>query len=245
MAGHSKWANIRVRKGAQDKKRGKIFQKLVHAIYKAAKAGGPDPDMNPPLRLAIEKARGENMPNDNIERAIKRATDPAESANFHEVIYEGYGPDGVAIYVEALTDNVNRTATNVRTAIHKNGGSLGEKGSVAYMFDRKGYIAILRDGLDVDEDTMLMSVLDAGGEDLHTSEEAFEIYTETSDFAAVRDALDQEYKLEEADLVMIPKTKVQVEESTKEKLLNMFDALEDDDDVTEVYHNAILDEEDE
>lgn len=241
MAGHSKWSNIKERKGAQDKKRGKIFQKLVHSIYKAAKAGGPDPEMNPPLRLAIDKAREENMPNDNIERAIKRATDPAESANFHEVVYEGYGPEGVAIYVEALTDNTNRTATNVRTAINKNGGSLGEKGSVAYMFDRKGYIEILREGLDVDEDTMLMSVLDAGGEDLKTSDDVFEIYTDATDFADVRDALDQEYKLEEADLIMVPKTTVEVDEGAKNKLLHMFDALEDDDDVSDIYHNAILD----
>ena len=159
MAGHSKWNNIKGRKGAQDAKRGKIFQKLTREIYMAAKSGGPDPTANPSLRLVLDKAKAANMPNDNVQRAIKKATSSAEGENYDEVVYEGYGPAGVAILVHTLTDNRNRTSTNVRVAFNKNGGSLGETGSVSYMFDRKGYIVILRDALDVDEDTMLNSVL--------------------------------------------------------------------------------------
>src|SRR5699024_3276080 len=192
MAGYSKWNNIKERKGAQDKKRGKIFQKLVKEIYQAAKDGGPDPEINAALRLAMDKAKANNMPNDNVDRAIKRATDPSESANYNEIIYEGYGPSGVAVLVETLTDNTNRTATTVREAFDRNGGSLGEKGSVNYMFNRKGYIAIEREGLDIDEDSMLMYVLEAGAEDLVTSDEVFEIYTDGSDFAIVRDALERD-----------------------------------------------------
>ena len=240
MAGHSKWNNIKERKGAQDKKRGKLFQKLVKEIYVAAKAGGPDTETNPALRLAIDKAKSNNMPNDNIDRAVKRATDSGESANYHEVTYEGYGPSGVAILVETLTDNTNRTGTNVRVAFDRNHGNLGEKGSVNYMFDRKGYIAIEREGLDVDEDTMLMSVLEAGAEDLETSEEVFEIYTDASDFTGVRDELEKEYTLANAELIMLPSMHVNVDEETNEKLEELITALEDDDDVNDVYHNAIF-----
>lgn len=240
MAGHSKWNNIKERKGAQDKKRGKLFQKLVKEIYVAAKAGGPDTETNPALRLAIDKAKSNNMPNDNIDRAVKRATDSGESANYHEVTYEGYGPSGVAILVETLTDNTNRTGTNVRVAFDRNHGNLGEKGSVNYMFDRKGYIAIEREGLDVDEDTMLMSVLEAGAEDLETSEEVFEIYTDASDFTGVRDELEKEYTLANAELIMLPSMHVNVDEETNEKLEELINALEDDDDVNNVYHNAIF-----
>lgn len=240
MAGHSKWSNIKERKGAQDKKRGKIFQKLVKEVYQAAKNGGPDPEMNPALRLAIDKAKSNNMPNDNIDRAIKRATDPNESANYNEVVYEGYGPNGVAILVETLTDNTNRTATNVRVAFDRNGGNLGEKGSVSYMFDRKGYIAIEREGLDIDEDTMLMSVLEAGGEDLVTSDEVFEIYTASSDFTEVRDALEKEYTLAQAELTRVPSMYVTLDEADQEQLQKLIDALEDDDDVNDIYYNAEL-----
>lgn len=240
MAGHSKWNNIKERKGAQDKKRGKLFQKLVKEIYVAAKAGGPDTETNPALRLAIDKAKSNNMPNDNIDRAVKRATDSGESANYHEVTYEGYGPSGVAILVETLTDNTNRTGTNVRVAFDRNHGNLGEKGSVNYMFDRKGYIAIEREGLDVDEDTMLMSVLEAGAEDLETSEEVFEIYTDASDFTDVRDHLEKEFTLANAELIMLPSMHVTIVEEASEKLEELINALEDDDDVNDVYHNAIF-----
>ncbi|WP_368646055.1 YebC/PmpR family DNA-binding transcriptional regulator [Alkalibacterium putridalgicola] len=239
MAGHSKWNNIKQRKGAQDAKRGKIFQKLSKEIYKAAKDGGADPEMNAALRLAVDKAKSNNMPNDNIDRAIKRATDAGQGDNYDEVVYEGYGPNGIAILVHALTDNLNRSSTNIRVAFDRNGGSLGEKGSVSYMFDRKGYIAIAREGLDVDEDTMLMEVLEAGGEELETSDEVFEIYTEATDFTAVRDALKEAgYTLDQAELTMIPQTTVPVPADKEETFENLIDALEDDDDVSEVYHNA-------
>lgn len=191
MSGHSKWHNIQGRKNAQDAKRGKVFQKLSREIYMAAKAGGPDPSMNPALRLVVDKAKAANMPNDNVERAIKKATSAVDETNYDEITYEGYGPGGVGILVHALTDNRNRTATNVRVAFTRNGGSLGETGSVSYLFDRKGYIVIERDGLAVDEETMFEDVLEAGAEDLQTSPEVFEIYTAPEDFAAVRDELEK------------------------------------------------------
>ncbi|SFC14198.1 DNA-binding regulatory protein, YebC/PmpR family [Alkalibacterium subtropicum] len=239
MAGHSKWNNIKQRKGAQDAKRGKIFQKLSKEIYKAAKDGGADPEMNASLRLAVDKAKSNNMPNDNIDRAIKRATDAGQGDNYDEVVYEGYGPNGIAILVHALTDNLNRSSTNIRVAFDRNGGSLGEKGSVSYMFDRKGYIAIDRETTDADEDTMLMEVLEAGGEELETSDEVFEIYTEATDFTAVRDALKEAgFTLDQAELTMIPQTTLPVPADKEETFENLIDALEDDDDVSEVYHNA-------
>lgn len=239
MAGHSKWSNIKQRKGAQDAKRGKIFQKLSREIYVAAKSGGPDPDSNPGLRLALDKSKAANVPKDIIDRAIKKATSTGEGENYDEVIYEGYGPDGVAILVYTLTDNRNRTGTNMRVAFNKNGGSLGETGSVNYMFDRKGYIAIEREGLDVDEDTMLMAVLEAGGEDLETQDEVFEIFTEPGDFPAVRDALEAEgYVLAQAELTMVPQNYIPVDEATSEKVQQLVDVLEDDDDVSDVFHSA-------
>lgn len=239
MAGHSKWNNIKGRKGAQDAKRGKIFQKLSREIYMAAKSGGPDPSSDPSLRLVLDKAKTANMPNDNVQRAIKKATTSGEGENYDEIIYEGYGPAGVAILVHTLTDNRNRTSTNVRVAFNKNGGSLGETGSVAYMFDRKGYIAIEREGLDVDEDTMLMSVLEAGGEELEASEEVFEIYTEASDFPDVRDALEKEgYVFAQSELTMVPQVVTELSEKDLETLQTIVDVLEEDDDVSEVYTSA-------
>lgn len=239
MAGHSKWNNIKNRKGAQDAKRGQIFQKLTREIYVAAKAGGADPTTNPSLRLALDKAKSANMPNDNVTRAIKKATSAGEGEQYDEVVYEGYGPSGVAILVQTLTDNKNRTSTNVRVAFNKNGGSLGETGSVAYMFDRKGYIAIEREELDVDEDVMTMSVLEAGGEDIIISDDVFEIYTEASDFTQVRDALEAEgYVLAQAELTMVPQISTTLSEGDSDILQSIVDALEDDDDVSEVYTSA-------
>lgn len=235
MSGHSKWHNIQGRKNAQDAKRGKVFQKLSREIYMAAKAGGPDPSMNPALRLVVDKAKGANMPNDNVERAIKKATSAVDETNYDEITYEGYGPGGVGILVHALTDNRNRTATNVRVAFTRNGGSLGETGSVSYLFDRKGYIAIERDGLTVDEETMFEDVLEAGAEDLQTSPEVFEIYTAPEDFAAVRDELEKEFTLAQAELTMIPQTTIDLNEEQKEQLERLVDKLEDDDDVSEVF----------
>ncbi|MDQ8460590.1 YebC/PmpR family DNA-binding transcriptional regulator [Enterococcus faecium] len=238
MSGHSKWHNIQGRKNAQDAKRGKVFQKLSREIYMAAKAGGPDPSMNPALRLVVDKAKAANMPNDNVERAIKKATSAVDETNYDEITYEGYGPGGVGILVHALTDNRNRTATNVRVAFTRNGGSLGETGSVSYLFDRKGYIAIERDGLTVDEETMFEDVLEAGAEDLQTSPEVFEIYTVPEDFAAVRDELEKEFTLAQAELTMIPQTTIDLNEEQKEQLERLVDKLEDDDDVSEVFTAA-------
>ena len=237
-SGHSKWHNIQGRKNAQDAKRGKVFQKLSREIYMAAKAGGPDPSMNPALRLVVDKAKAANMPNDNVERAIKKATSAVDETNYDEITYEGYGPGGVGILVHALTDNRNRTATNVRVAFTRNGGSLGETGSVSYLFDRKGYIAIERDGLTVDEETMFEDVLEAGAEDLQTSPEVFEIYTAPEDFAAVRDELEKEFTLAQAELTMIPQTTIDLNEEQKEQLERLVDKLEDDDDVSEVFTAA-------
>ena len=238
MSGHSKWHNIQGRKNAQDAKRGKVFQKLSREIYMAAKAGGPDPSMNPALRLVVDKAKAANMPNDNVERAIKKATSAVDETNYDEITYEGYGPGGVGILVHALTDNRNRTATNVRVAFTRNGGSLGETGSVSYLFDRKGYIAIERDGLTVDEETMFEDVLEAGAEDLQTSPEVIEIYTAPEDFAAVRDELEKEFTLAQAELTMIPQTTIDLNEEQKEQLERLVDKLEDDDDVSEVFTAA-------
>lgn len=239
MSGHSKWNNIQGRKNAQDAKRGKIFQKLSREIYMAAKAGGPDPSTNPSLRLVIDKAKAENMPNDNVDRAIKKATSSAEGENYDEVVYEGYGPGGVAILIHALTDNRNRTSTNVRVAVTRNGGSMGEAGSVSYMFDRKGYIAIEREGLAKTEDDMLEEVLEAGGEDLQTSPEVFEIYTDPSDFVEVRDKLEADgYILANAELTMVPQNTVPIPDDKREQLDRMIDKLEDDDDVSEVFTSA-------
>ena len=238
MSGHSKWHNIQGRKNAQDAKRGKVFQKLSREIYMAAKAGGPDPSMNPALRLVVDKAKAANMPNDNVERAIKKATSAVDETNYDEITYEGYGPGGVGILVHALTDNRNRTATNVRVAFTRNGGSLGETGSVSYFFDRKGYIAIERDGLTVYEETMFEDVLEAGAEDLQTSPEVFEIYTAPEDFAAVRDELEKEFTLAQAELTMIPQTTIDLNEEQKEQLERLVDKLEDDDDVSEVFTAA-------
>ncbi|MDN3069985.1 YebC/PmpR family DNA-binding transcriptional regulator [Enterococcus faecium] len=238
MSGHSKWHNIQGRKNAQDAKRGKVFQKLSREIYMAAKAGGPDPSMNPALRLVVDKAKAANMPNDNVERAIKKATSAVDETNYDEITYEGYGPGGVGILVHALTENRNRTATNVRVAFTRNGGSLGETGSVSYLFDRKGYIAIERDGLTVDEETMFEDVLEAGAEDLQTSPEVFEIYTAPEDFAAVRDELEKEFTLAQAELTMIPQTTIDLNEEQKEQLERLVDKLEDDDNVSEVFTAA-------
>ena len=238
MSGHSKWHNIQGRKNAQDAKRGKVFQKLSREIYMAAKAGGPDPSMNPALRLVVDKAKAANMPNDNVERAIKKATSAVDETNYDEITYEGYGPGGVGILVHALTDNRNRTATNVRVAFTRNGGSLGETGSVSYLFDRKGYIVIERDGLAVDEETMFEDVLEAGAEDLQTSPEVFEIYTAPEDFAAVRDELEKEFTLAQAELTMIPQTTIDLNEEQREQLERLVDKLEDDDDVSEIFTAA-------
>lgn len=241
MSGHSKWHNIQGRKGAQDKKRGKIFQKLSRDLYQAAKAGGPEPDGNPQLRLVIDKAHAANMPKDNIQRAIDKASGQG-GANYEEITYEGYGPAGTAIMVSCLTDNKNRTAAAVRSAFSHHGGSLGSNGSVSYMFDRKGYIVILRDGLDVDEDSMLMDVLDAGGEDMKSDDDQFEIFTAPSDLTAVRDALQEKYDLDTAEVTMFPQNKTAVPSDKVSQYTGLIDELDENDDVQDVYEAAELPE---
>ena len=232
MSGHSKWHNIQGRKNAQDAKRGKIFQKISREIYMAAKAGGPDPDGNPQLRLVMDKAR-----------AIDKATG-AGGADYEEITYEGYGPAGVAVLVHALTDNRNRTASAVRGDFNRNGGNLGESGSVSFMFNRKGYIAISREDLDVDEDTMELAAIEAGADDVQTSDEVFEIYTDPKDFDSVRDALQKDYDLDTAELTMVPTTTTEVPANKVEQLQRLIDKLEDEDDVSEVFTTAEFPDED-
>jgi YebC/PmpR family DNA-binding regulatory protein len=242
MSGHSKWHNIQGRKNAQDAKRGKIFQRISREIYVAVKAGGPDPSSNPQLRLMMDKARAANMPKDNIKRAVDKGSG-SDGANYEEITYEGYGPAGTAIIVSALTDNKNRTAAAVRSAFTHHGGSLGASGSVSYMFDRKGYIVISREGLDKDEDAMMEDAIEAGADDVQTSEEVFEIYTDPKEFAAVRDALEASgYTLANAELTMIPENETVVPEDKVKQYTGLIDELEDNDDVSEVYEAATLPE---
>ncbi|WP_125606815.1 YebC/PmpR family DNA-binding transcriptional regulator [Lapidilactobacillus bayanensis] len=244
MSGHSKWHNIQGRKNAQDSKRGKIFQKLSRELYMAAKSGDPDPANNPSLRLVMDKARAANMPKDNIERAIKKAQG-GDGESYEEVTYEGYAPGGVAILVEGLTDNKNRTASNVRVAFTRNGGNLGSTGSVSYMFNRRGYFAIDRTTTDADEDQMLEDVMDAGADDLQTADDVFEIYTDPKDFAAVRDSLlAKGYQFASAELTMVPENTTPVPADKIEQFERMIDLLEDDDDIQNVYHAGELPDED-
>lgn len=239
MAGHSKWNNIKRRKGAQDAKRGKIFMKAAKDIYVAAKEGGPDPEMNPALRVAIEKAKANNVPNDNIERNIKKATGTLDGVSYEEFTYEGYGPGGSAVMVEVLTDNRNRTASEVRHAFSKNGGNLGENGCVAFMFNRKGYLVIDRSKTDADEDTVMLAAIEAGAEEMETQDDVFEIYTESEQFTEVRDALAAEgFEFEEAEVTFIPTTYASLEETDQDKMERLVDQLEDLEDVQDVHHNA-------
>jgi len=243
MAGHSKWKNIQRRKNAQDAKRGKIFMKLAKEIYVAAKMGGGDPSTNASLRLVIEKAKAANMPNENIERAIKKATGNQNHANYEEIRYEGYGPGGVAVMVVCLTDNKNRTASNVRVAFSKNGGNLGETGCVSYLFERKGLLVIAREELDIEEDDMLLQAIEAGAEEMETTDDSFEIYTAPEQFEDVKNALSANgFTFVDAQLTMVPQTYTKLTGDDLTKMLKLIDMLEDDDDVQEVYHN--LDESD-
>src|SRR5690625_2967787 len=238
MAGHSKWSNIKRRKGAQDAKRGKIFARHAKLIYIAAKQGGGDPDMNPSLRTVIEKARADNMPNDNIERAIKKETGTLDGGYYEEVTYEGYVPGGEAVIVEVLTDNRNRTAAEVRHASIINGGNVGETGCVSFMFDRKGYIVILDEDGQIGEDELTLEAIDAGANDIEVEDGAFEIYTSPENFLEVSEHLrNQGYELEEAEISMIPQNFSQIDSDNEAKMLKMIDMLEEDEDVQDVHHN--------
>jgi YebC/PmpR family DNA-binding regulatory protein len=237
MSGHSKWATIKRKKAVLDSKRGKIFTKLIKEITIAAREGGGDVNGNPRLRLAVDNAKSQNMPQDNIERAIKKATGELEGVTFHELTYEGYGPVGVAVLVEVATDNKNRTVAEVRHLFSKNGGSMGENGSVAWMFDRKGIISLPANGKN--EDDVMEIVLEAGADDLTTEEDYFEVQTTVESFETVRRALvDKDYSIENASLQWIAKNLIEVKGEDAEKVMKMIEGLEDLDDVQNVYSNA-------
>jgi YebC/PmpR family DNA-binding regulatory protein len=242
MSGHSKWATIKHKKGKTDAARGKLFSKLSRAITVAAREGGGDPNMNMALANAIEKAKAESMPKDNIERAIQRGTGGAEGVNYESIVYEGYGPAGVAIIVEVLTDNKNRSAADIRNIFSKHGGQLAQPGAVAWGFERRGSIYV--DATKYEEDDVMAAAIDAGAEDVVQDGEQFQVLTEPSDFAAVRDAVAAAgIEIDNADLTMIPKNTVKLEENDARKTMKIMDALEDSDDVQEVFANFDIPEE--
>ena len=239
MAGHSKWANIKHRKGRQDAARGKLFGKLAKAIEIAAREGGGNPDFNPTLATAIFKAKAASMPNDNIERAVKRGTGEVEGAHYEEVWYEGYGPGGVALYVQILTDNRNRAASDVRSTFTRSGGNLGEPGSVGYLFSQKGLIEVRGDENDV-----MLVALDSGAEDIRESGDGwFDVITSPGELQQVRSALDDAgLDVETADVTQLPSSTVPVGEGEARKLLRLIDALDDLDDVQAVFSNYDIDD---
>ena len=243
MSGHSKWANIKRRKSAVDAKRGKIFTKLARELQVAARAGGADPDMNLRLRLVLDKAKAANMPKDNIERAIARGAGLEKGVDLEEITYEGYGPHGVAIMVEVLTDNRNRTVAELRHVFTKSGGNLASTGAVAWQFDRKGQLSVKTEGFD-EEDIFLIAV-DAGAEDVDFGEDGTaEIITDARDLAAVRDSLKEAgIEVEEASLTLVPQSEVQLPVEDAMKVMSLLERLEDLDDVQNVHSNLALDEE--
>jgi YebC/PmpR family DNA-binding regulatory protein len=237
MSGHSKWASIKHKKGAADARRGKIFTKLNKEISVAARMGGGDPSANPRLRTAILAARAENMPKDNIERAIKKGTGELEGVNYEESLYEGYGPGGAAVLVESLTDNKNRAVAEIRHIFAKRGGNLGENGCVGWMFHKKGYINIKKSLTN--EETLMEIALDAGAEDVREDGDHFEVITATDNFEAVKGAIIKaEIPYEEAEVTMLPQTLLRLEGREAEQMINLMGALEDCDDVQKVYTNA-------
>jgi YebC/PmpR family DNA-binding regulatory protein len=241
MSGHSKWATIKHKKGALDAKRGKIFTRLIKEIMVAAKAGGGDPDGNPRLRSAVVAAKAENMPNDNISRAIKRGTGEIEGASYEDITFEGYGPGGVAIIVEVLTDNRNRAVSEIRHAFSKNGGNLGESGSVSYMFSKKGVIIVAKSAAGEDKITEI--VLEAGADDLNDDGDYWEILTSPKDFEAVRDALKAaKLETESAEVTMVPSTYQKLEGTQASAMMRLLETLEELDDTQNVYSNFEMDE---
>ena len=238
MSGHSKWHNIQAKKGKADAARGKVFTKLGRELLVAVKAGGPDPEGNSSLKAVIAKCKAANMPNDTINNAIKKASGEGSNTNYEEITYEGYGPNGVAIIVEASTDNKNRTAAEVRHAFDKSGGNLGTTGCVSYLFSKKGVIVIEKENCPVDEETLLLLALDSGAEDFKTEDEVYEIVTEPSDFTAVSEKIQGEgIECLEASVQMVPSTTVSLDDASAEKMERMIERLEDLDDVMNVYHN--------
>ncbi|NOY70731.1 MAG: YebC/PmpR family DNA-binding transcriptional regulator [Deltaproteobacteria bacterium] len=242
MSGHSKWANIKHKKGAEDAKRGKIFTKIIKEIIVAAKMGGGDPSANPRLRSAITNAKQNNLPKDNVERAIKKGTGDLEGVNYEEASYEGYGPGGAAVYLESLSDNKNRTVADVRHTFSKHGGNLGENGCVAWMFDKKGWFSIKAS--ETDEDTLMEVALEAGAEDIREDGGFFEVITPPELFDDVRAALEAaSIPCEAAEVTMLPQSTVDLVGKKAEQMLKLMSALEDSDDVQKVYTNADIPEE--
>lgn len=242
MSGHSKWSSIKHKKAATDAKRGKIFSKLIKEITVAARMGGGDVEANPRLRTAIQAAKSENMPKDNIERAIKKGTGELEGVSYEESIYEGYGPGGAAVLIESLTDNKNRTVADIRHIFSKAGGNMGESGCVAWMFDKKGYIAV--ENKAVDEDALMEAALDAGAEDIREDDSNFEVITAPEDFEAVKTAIDSAsipYLV--AEVTMLPQSTTFLKGKEAEQMVKLMEALEDCDDVQKVYTNADIPEE--
>ena len=243
MSGHSKWHNIQMKKGKTDAARGKIFTKIGREIAIAVKAGGPDPALNAKLRDVIAKAKYNNMPNDNINRSIKKASGEGQGENYKEVTYEGYGPAGTAIIVDCITDNLNRTASDVRHCFEKHGGSLGATGCVAWMFERKGVIVL--EGENLDEDEVMMDAIDAGANDVAFDEGYAEIETDPNEVESVREKLEGKYTISSAESTLVPQNTTDPAGEDLERLQKILDMLNDLDDVSEVYHNANLPEEEE
>ncbi|MBR5987531.1 MAG: YebC/PmpR family DNA-binding transcriptional regulator [Clostridia bacterium] len=244
MSGHSKWANIKNKKAKGDAARANVFTKIGRELAIAVKQGGPNPDSNSRLRDVIAKAKAANMPNDNISRSIKKASGELNAVNYEEITYEGYAAGGVAVIVETLTDNKNRTAGDVRCAFDKFGGNMGNTGCVSYMFSKKGLIVVDAEGLD--EDDLMLLALDAGADDVKSEEGVYEIYTLPQNYTAVRENLEKQgLKILSSDIEMIPENYITPEESAIPKILNLIDRLEESDDVQNVFHNAILPEEEE
>ena len=238
MSGHSKWHNIQAKKGKADAARGKVFTKLGRELLVAVKQGGPDPAGNSKLKDIIAKCKAANMPNDTINNAIKKASGTGNDKTYEEITYEGYGPNGVAVIVEANTDNKNRTAADVRHVFDKAGGNLGTSGCVSYMFNKKGVIVIEKENCSLDEEELMMIALDAGAEDITSDDEIFEITTEPSNFSEVREKLEEQgLSFVEAEVQMIPTTTVVLDENGQEKMERLIDRLEELDDVMNVYHN--------
>jgi YebC/PmpR family DNA-binding regulatory protein len=243
MSGHNKWSTIKHKKGAADAKRGKLFSKIIKEISIAARMGGGDPEGNPRLRTAVNAARAANMPKDNVEKAIKRGTGEIEGVNYEEIIYEGYGPGGVAVLVEVLTDNKNRTVAEVRHIFEKYNGNLGESGCVSWMFKKQGIVVVTADGLD--EDEVMEVALECGALDVKKEGHAFEVTADPADVETVRKAVeDKGWKIELAEVTMIPQTTVKLEGKKAEQMLKMMDALDDNDDMQRVFANFDISEED-
>ncbi len=244
MAGHSKWSNIKRKKEKSDTQKAKAFTKVTREIIVATKTGGGDPDSNFQLRLAIQNAKEVNMPNDNINRAIKRGLGSTETDQYEEIIYEGYGSGGVAFLVQTLTDNRNRTASEMRYIFSRNNGNLGESGCVAWLFERKGVVTALKEEVKFDEGKLLELALEAGAEDLRLEEDYYEIITEPSELERVKNFLDDKISVDNAELDFIPKTTVEVDGETAESLIKLADALEEHDDVQNVYANFDISDQD-